>query len=67
MMLHSKYQGSRPCDFRLEDFFKCSYLAYVNHVTPGARTFLAPGYSLNNFGRGPLGDATYQISRLYAF
>ena len=31
---------------------------------PGAGPFLAPGAYLNNFGRGPLGDATYQVSRL---
>ena len=25
----------RPCGFKQEDFFMFSYLAYVNHVTPG--------------------------------
>ena len=24
------------------------------------------GHHMNNLGRGPLGDATYQISKLYA-
>ena len=24
MMIHIKYQGSRPCSFRQEDFFKFS-------------------------------------------
>ena len=28
--------------------------------------FLAPGHNLNKLDRGPIGDATYQISRLYA-
>ena len=44
MMLHTKYQGSRPCGFRQEDFFHVSpYIIYVKHVTPGAGSFLAPG------------------------
>ena len=46
MMLHvhTKYQGSRPCGFRQEDFLMFSlYEAYVKHVTPGAGPFLTPG------------------------
>ena len=39
MMLHTKYEGSRPCGFRQEDFFMFSFLAYVNHVTPGRANF----------------------------
>ena len=35
-------------------------------MTPGAGPFLAQGDNLNKLGRGPLGDATYQISKLYA-
>ena len=48
--------------------FSCFFpiLAYVKHVTPGAGPFLAQGPNLNKLGRGLLGDATYQISRLYA-
>ena len=43
MILHTKYQGSRPCRFRLEDFFMLLPIkAYVKHVTPGAGQFLAP-------------------------
>ena len=38
-MLHIKYQDSKPCGFRQEEFFMFSYLAYVNHVTPGAGPF----------------------------
>ena len=30
------------------------------------RVFLPKDHSLNKLGRGPLGDATYQISRFYA-
>ena len=40
--------------------------AYVKHVTHGAGQFWPLGYNLNKLGRGSLGDASYQISRLYA-
>ena len=33
-------------------------------MTPGAGPILTPGNNLNKPGRGPLGDATYRISRL---
>ena len=35
-------------------------------VTPGQGHFWPKGHNLNKHGRGLLGDATYQISRLYA-
>ena len=35
-------------------------------MTPGAGLFWPQGYYLNRLGRSPLGDATYQISRLWA-
>ena len=63
MMPHTKYQGSRPSGFRQEGFFTFS-LRLVKHLTPGVGPFMAQGYNLNKLGRGPLGDATYQISRL---
>ena len=31
-------------------FFMFSYLAYVNHVTPGAGHFWPQGHNLNKFG-----------------
>ena len=45
------------------------YLLKADHVTGDTwgGPFLAPGamgHNLNKLGRGPLGDATYQISRL---
>ena len=43
MILHTEYQGSRPSDFRQEDFFMVSYLAYVNYLAPGVGPFLIPG------------------------
>ena len=62
-MLYTKYQGSRSCDFRQEDSFMFSlYKPYgMKNLRPMGR-----GHNLNKLGRGPLGDATYQISRLYA-
>ena len=60
MMLHTKYQGSRPCGFRQEDFFMfLPILVYVKHVNPGAGSFLAPGALFKKLVRGPQGDATY--------
>ena len=34
-------------------------------MNPGVGPFLALGHHLNNLGRGPLDNATYQISRLF--
>ena len=35
-------------------------------ICPRRGLFLPPGYNLNKLGRGSLGDASYQMSRLYA-
>ena len=44
MIPHTKYQGSGPCGFRQEDFFKfLPIYVYLKHVTPGVGPFLAPG------------------------
>ena len=61
MMLHTKYQDSRPCGFR-QDFFllnmsPCSSIQNNDHFWP-------QGNNLNKPGRVPLGYAAYQISRL---
>ena len=64
MMLHTIYQGSRPCGFRREDFFMFLPIkAYVKPVTPEAGHFWLQGYNLNKLGRGLLDDTTYQKSR----
>ena len=34
------------------------------NVTPGAGPFWTKGHNLKQLGKGPQGDATYQISRL---
>ena len=65
MMLHTKYQGSRPCGFRQEDFFMFLPIkAYVKPVTQRRGHFWPQGYNLNKFGRGLLDNTTYQESRL---
>ena len=66
-MLHTKYQGAMPCGFRQEDCFHVLPIsANVKLLTPGRAHFWPQGYNLKTLGRGPLDDATYQISRLYA-
>ena len=47
--------------------FSCfPYISLCKTFDPGTGPFRAPGqgYNLNKLGRGPLGDATYLISRL---
>ena len=58
-MIHTKYQGSRPCGFRLEDFLMFSLKkAYVKQVTPGVGPFWPQEHNLNILCRGSLDDAT---------
>ena len=62
-MLHTKYQGPRPSGFR-EFVNVLTIQAYVKHVIPrGWDHFLPQGHNLNKLCRGPLVDASYQISR----
>ena len=37
------------------------------HVTPGVELKKPQGQNLNKLGKALLGDATYQISRLYKY
>ena len=62
MMIHTKYQGSRPYGFRQEDFFSCFP---VKHVVPVAGPFLAPWGIIKRNLEPLLGDALYQISMFY--
>ena len=65
MMLKTKYQSSRPCGFRQEDFF-FKFLpikAYLKPVTPKRDHFWPKGYNLNKIGRGSL---LYYIPKLKA-
>ena len=65
-MVHTKYQGSRPCGIKQEDFFSCFPIyAYVLPVTQqGWAHFWPQGYKMNKLGGGPQDDDTYQILRL---
>ena len=60
MMLHLEYQGSMPCGFRQEDFSCVSYISLCKTCDPWS------GVIFGTRGIGLLGDAIYQISRLYA-
>ena len=59
MMLHTLRFHTRFCP--------CfSYISLCKTCESQADPFLAKGQNFNNFGRGPLGDATCKISSLYA-
>ena len=61
VMLHTKYERSRLCGFREEDFIRFSY---EKCISPWVCPFWSRGHTLNKLRRGPLGDNTYQISKL---
>ena len=42
MMLHTKYQGSRPCGFRQEEFFMFPYVSHCKTCDPQGRAILDP-------------------------
>ena len=68
MKLHTKYQRPGPCGFRAEDFLRLSlYNSMVKQWTLGRGHFGPQGNHFQNFGRGPLDDAIYQISKTWAF
>ena len=46
-------------------FLLCSYVS--NMWPPGQGPIWPQGHHMNNLGRGPLGDATYEISKLCTF
>ena len=60
-MLHREYQSSVPATFREEEFWRFPFFALCLNLWPQARTSFAQIYKL---GRGPLRDATYEISKL---
>ena len=47
-------------------FFLYQPMLNIRHVTPGMELKKGLGQNWNKLGRGPLDDATYQISRSYA-
>ena len=66
MMLHTKYQDSRPNGFRQEYFSCFSYISLCKACGPRAGPLSAPDHNLYKLGRVLLGDVTCQISRLYS-
>ena len=60
-MLHTKFQAPEPSDSGEEDFEV--YFIFEPKILPQQGHFGPQGHHLNKLGRGPLGNATYQISR----
>ena len=62
-----------PSSFREEDFQKFCYffllVAMATRVMGGIQSLeqLCQGHDMNNLGTSPLGDASYQISKLCTF
>ena len=68
MMMHTIYQGSRfvVSDKKIFHVFPIMIIiSLCKTCDPLGGAIVWPnGHNLNKLGRGPLGDATYQISRL---
>ena len=60
-MLHTKFQAPKPSGFEEEDFEV--YFIFERKTLPPQGHFGPQRHHLNKLGRGPLGNATYQISR----
>ena len=60
-MLHTKFQAPVPCSSGEEDFEV--YFIFEPKTCPPQGHFGPQGHHSNKLGRGPLGNATYQISR----
>ena len=64
LMLHANYQKSGSYGFRKKRCFKI-FLWKADKSQSG--TIIGPGHNLNSIGRGPLGDATCQISQVLPY
>ena len=60
-MLHTKCQAPEPSSSGEEDFEV--YFNFEPKTPPPQGHFEPQGHHSNKLGRGPLGNATYQISR----
>ena len=56
MMLHTKYQCSRPCGFRQEECFMFYHISLCKTYDTGRVHFWPQGHDLSKLGRGPRGD-----------
>ena len=65
-MIYTKYQSSRPSSFREEEFWSLPSLFLCSNLWhPPGRGQWPQGDHLTKLGRGSLGDATHQTSKLY--
>ena len=61
-MLHIKFQASKPSGFEGEDFLIFFYVFLrLEPRIPWQGALLDPGTSLNNLGKGLIGNASYPI------
>ena len=60
-MLYTKFQAPEPSSSGEEDFL--NIFLFWSQDPPPQGHFGPQGHHLNKLGRGPLGNATYQISR----
>jgi len=58
MMLYTKYESSRPCSFRQDDFWK---LHFENLLFDPWPTYATNQNHLNDFGRGPPRDHSCEV------
>ena len=66
-MLHTKFQASKPSGSEEVDFLIFFMYFHGLNLRPLARGHLGPwDLHLNKLGRGPQGNATYQISNIWA-
>ena len=67
-MLQTKFQASKPSGSEEEDFFEYFTMHFYGlNLRPLTEGHLGPwDLHLNKLGRGPLGNATYQISNIWA-
>ena len=64
-MLVTEFQASKPSGSEEEDFEYFSMYFYGSNLQPLARSHLGPwDLHLNKIGKGPLGNATIQISSI---
>ena len=65
-MQHSKFQVSELINSKEEDFFKYIFMYFysLNLGTPSAEPSQTLGFHLNRLGKGPPGNAPYQISSI---
>ena len=63
-MLHTKYQGLHLPVSEKKNFEDGPFCTYVPTCDPRVGPVLTPGASYEELGRGPEGDAIYQIWKL---